>query len=920
MHRDDVSTRRQCAWCSRCRFPVAAGGVKVAFSACYASSVQFDVRGSCLRWSRRARVCQSAGDVLSPHAVGARRVPVRGADARTSLSPSVAGGCSRARSARGGPLAAAEVTARAIKELCLHRRTRSTHRTREAQKQNMRLGSGRSRGIMPLNVLALLAVASAAAAAPVTLDSGTDRSAVLVNTDRLQTEQEELRMMLHERLPDPQQPPQQHHENHQQKEEQGHHHQQDLPDELQDQLPLLQRLTNSSSATRRLQSSCADVTCASTEVLIDDAGNTTGDITTCCICPTGTVKTYADEALAFRFRADGITQDAGGLPVWNAATPSNLSFTMTNSVAQAFHDGDALYLDETWMDALDVPVVAPSIATAEGGLPSGLVFSYFPDPGPAVVMYSDRTVALGAKHTIFFAFTSTAGDMLGAETLLCFLSVQSAQWQIGTGFSPEGSRGSLTVLNFPESGFVGPAIPPERPLIIIARSKYGTTTGGFDGPIAEMVVMDVSSSTLEWTSSLYAQGLNGYEDEAADLSFDFDFRDPGLDGGHAVGAGHMVLGNWLPLWHFWCQLRGTVHHLELHSDALTSAQVAVVVRNIQHTVDPSGSPVVPACEDCEAGKRDHDSDPVTACEPCGRGTFSAQSAVTQCVGTCIVGTTIFSIGETSSEACSHCTAGLYGAVEDSVAVCRSCEPGTASTQLGASSSATCISCAPGTFSAPGSASCAVSGCMDSWADNYNPAAVVDEGTCTHTCSRLRQRAGMGADIPGGCILYDSVAGYWQRFAHDDSALLGQTVSPDSQELQYQIPIGESWVVQGRARAGSTSAVPLYTAKFPPTRVDGGGYFTIRHAEFNGREGGFSSINDDETSVLRFAHVAITDNTRPDGGGFLAFDIVFGTNTSFSDSIVSRNRVGGSYGGGRIFDAHVTFVRVVFEANEAAVSA
>ena len=67
-----------------------------------------------------------------------------------------------------------------------------------------------------------------------------------------------------------------------------------------------------SSTQRRLQSACTDVTCEPSQVPIGNASSAVGDATTCCTCPTGTVTNYDDEALAFRFSADGITQDANG--------------------------------------------------------------------------------------------------------------------------------------------------------------------------------------------------------------------------------------------------------------------------------------------------------------------------------------------------------------------------------------------------------------------------------------------------------------------------------------------------------------------------------------------------------------------------------------------------------------------------------
>jgi hypothetical protein len=466
---------------------------------------------------------------------------------------------------------------------------------------------------MPFALLALLVAASAAAAAQVTSDGDSDRPAVPVDTDRLG----------------------------------------DLP---------LQRLANSGSTTRRLQSSCADVTCAPAEVLIDDAGSTTGDATTCCICPAGTVTTYADEALAFRFRADGITRDANGSLAWNATTPSGLAFTTTRIWSEA--------METTYGAYTDTAVAEPAIITNAEGAPSGLLFSYHPgNPDtippvaagdPAVMLYSTHSVAIGVKNTMFWVFTPLAeGQERLAGTLLGFLEVEFA-WYLGSLNGP----GSVNADVWNANGFYGPTYQPGVTQIIISRSRYGEqlATPAGEGPVAELAVLDIStpSSTIEWSSVLYAGGIISYEVET-DLSFDWDFRDPDVDSNRAFAAGHMMMGVHLPAFSDIFQLRGTMHHFELHADTLTAAQAGVVVRKLRHTVDPSSTLAVPACDVCEAGTQDSDLDPATACVPCGRGTFSNQVAMTQCVGTCEVGNTILSTGATSYAACTQCTC-----------VCRGC--------------------------------------------------------------------------------------------------------------------------------------------------------------------------------------------------------------------------------------------------------
>ena len=65
--------------------------------------------------------------------------------------------------------------------------------------------------------------------------------------------------------------------------------------------------------------------------MIENAASTLGsDRASCCVCSPGTTAAYADEALALRFRSDGITRAVDGSLVWNADVPeSGLAFTMT---------------------------------------------------------------------------------------------------------------------------------------------------------------------------------------------------------------------------------------------------------------------------------------------------------------------------------------------------------------------------------------------------------------------------------------------------------------------------------------------------------------------------------------------------------------------------------------------------------------
>eukprot|EP01046_Picozoa_sp_COSAG06_P022113 COSAG06_NODE_1694_length_8699_cov_57.094767_1_plen_2376_part_10 len=663
---------------------------------------------------------------------------------------------------------------------------------------------------------------------------------------------------------------------------------------------------NSITIWRRMQS-CANVTCDPGQVHATNAS-------ACCTCPPGTVTNYADESLAFRFRADDITHDSNGSLVWNAAVPSGLAFTATQADC-----------DITNARAFGVPSgqcddslrQGPTIVYSPEGLPSGLLFSY--DPGPASLaenIFSTQSVAIGAKNTMFAVVTLAAGEMLQSETLLGFLDVEFA-WYLGSLNAAEGEHGIVNADVWDASGFAGPAVRPEVMQLIISRSRYGTTTGGFDGPIAEMAVLDVSSplDTIEWTSALYGSGVKSYN-LATDQAFDLDFRDPDLNDGyeqnHAFAAGRMIIGCHAAGYKEVLQLSGTLHHLELHSDTLTNAQVAVVVRKLRHTVSPNSAPAVPACDDCEAGTHDGDSNPATACEPCEQGTFSDQSAVTQCAGTCNVGSTVLSTGATSSAACSLCAAGLYGSIRESVALCEKCEPGRFSTQVGARSSASCAVCPPGTFSAPGSTECFPSGCMDDWADNYNSAAEVDEGRCAYTCSRLRERGGTGPLVPGGCLVYETNG--WQRYGHNNSAVAGGTFPMTG--MFSQVPSHETWVMQGLAAPGSTNSTPMNIARYPsPILYEGGGNLTLRHIltpSYSRNDGSVRVYLDLKSTAgpasVTIAHVLPVSSRR--------LFLQAGVQARVSDSIIARSVSASSFGGAYIMGGGVMFLRVRFEDNEA----
>eukprot|EP01048_Picozoa_sp_COSAG05_P000358 COSAG05_NODE_9_length_39734_cov_180.598067_22_plen_657_part_00 len=601
-------------------------------------------------------------------------------------------------------------------------------------------------------------------------------------------------------------------------------------------------------------------------------------------CPAGTTASYAGDTLAFRFQPDGITRDNGGSLVWNAAVPNGLAFVENRTIVNGSSVPDEMTDHELYRD---FRVASPHVVSTSAGAPSGLLFSSLPAPAPHIAMYANQTMAFGAKHTFFAVVTPTAGKPVMVETILAFrggaYTLGCFAWYIGWMTLPSSSQRVFIADTWGVSGFQGPVLETLKTQILIARSHYGVDAAGRSGPVVELATVSMSSSSelVEpvYMSTMYGNGLKEYNFEQTE-TFDLDFRDPSTDGLHAVGAGYAQLGNSALLYASIFQLQGTVHHLELHSNTLSDAHVADVVRQLRYTLSNATSP--PACTACPKGTRDHDNDPTTPCEPCAAGTFSALIAMTECNGTCALGSTILSTGATSSAACSQCVAGQYGGIDvNARAMCWPCKAGRASTQLGATSNSSCARCAAGRFSALASATCQPSGCTDHWADNFNPFAVIDEGMCVYTCSTVRTRAGSGIGDPGGCVLHDPTVG-WRRFTHNNTVLTGGSLST--------IPSHESWVVQGRPRDGSTNHVSLPQAYPMRLEFKGGGNLTVRYILRAGGTRGFSffqvSANDGK-AVITLAHVVVADsnNVGQHTGPASGFE---GADIRFSDATFSHN--------------------------------
>ena len=525
-------------------------------------------------------------------------------------------------------------------------------------------------------------------------------------------------------------------------------------------------------------------------------------------CPAGTTSSYADEGLAFRFRAADITRDSAGSLVWGAAAPYGMAFVMNRTIVPNTHEFMEMAKDPWGWFA--PPVVEPAVVARNMSKVPGLLFT--PKAGAAMVMYANRTVAIGANHTFFAVLTPSPGIIRLAETIIGFRPGVGGKggkgcfaWYAGYIGSGGSSQRVLSADTFSSCGFAGPAVHPDVLQVLIARSHYGVNAKSVNGPVVELSVVDISPNStsfrgqdrakVSWAGRMYGDGLKEYtveqsrNKERRTEKFELDYRDGPTDGDHVLAAGYMALGNMLPAMGNLFQYRGTVHHLELHYRTLTDEHVADVVQKLRHTLVPSAA-AFPACSDCAAGMHDGDRDAATMCRPCGRGTFSSKAKSTNCMGTCSVGSTILSTGATSRAACSRCTEGQFGAIVHGRAVCKQCEPGRASTAIGATTGSTCANCAAGKFSAPGGTACERSGCTDEWADNFSPSAIVDEGTCKYSCSRIYELASASGLNSGGCVMHDPRRSWGAAGNASDF--------PQGRWLRYLLPAAEFSVTPSMA--------------------------------------------------------------------------------------------------------------------------
>ena len=291
-----------------------------------------------------------------------------------------------------------------------------------------------------------------------------------------------------------------------------------------------------------------DVICDGGSTLISNADAVVGsDAAACCQCPPGTTATYADESLGFRFRADDITLDDTGAPVWSAAAPAGFKFTSTRITFP-----DAVEAQEVAdHDMYDFPTISPTIVAATDGLPRGLRFHAYADDGTpaAVMLFANRKIAVGAQHTLFAAValqgTPTSFQVLIGMRVDAYETGMSA-WTVGSYSTGDDSVASFGSDTWNTCGWAsGPPLHPSAIQLIVARSRFGMDSDGRLGPVMEFAAVDLSTPTptLGWASEMYGEGSKQYFFDV-DETFDYphmDFRDPTVDGLRVVGAGYMQM-------------------------------------------------------------------------------------------------------------------------------------------------------------------------------------------------------------------------------------------------------------------------------------------------------------------------------------------------------------------------------------------
>lgn len=159
-------------------------------------------------------------------------------------------------------------------------------------------------------------------------------------------------------------------------------------------------------------------------------------------------------------------------------------------------------------------------------------------------MYLNKLMAVGAQHTFFAVFThaDTAGPY---GTLLGFRpnngpGVFSFVAGAGAGC---GGVSCLFTDDWKPSGYLGNQIQPGIPSVGVYRSDLVYNDIGVLGPRTEMALCTADSRDVVFSSEIYADGHEEYA-YAVEENYDYDFRDPDIDGARAIARGYGMLGHW----------------------------------------------------------------------------------------------------------------------------------------------------------------------------------------------------------------------------------------------------------------------------------------------------------------------------------------------------------------------------------------
>ena len=115
--------------------------------------------------------------------------------------------------------------------------------------------------------------------------------------------------------------------------------------------------------------------------------------------------------------------------------------------------------------------------------------------------------------------------------------------------------------------------------IVIFRSTLGYTTQGNPGPLTEMGIVTAATGAITWAGEIYERGNEEYDVQQFE-TYDYDWRDSAVDGRRAVAAGYASLGHWTPVYAPYFQFRGSIHHLEMHTRALSDVETADVINSL----------------------------------------------------------------------------------------------------------------------------------------------------------------------------------------------------------------------------------------------------------------------------------------------------------------------------------------------------